>query len=51
MKRQSFRASRGSGGGGNWIQTRIKSRERYNDNESSSFFNNLMKCQKDLDKE
>ena len=28
----------------NWIQTRIKSRERYN--ESSPFCNNVMKCQK-----
>ena len=43
MKRKSFRASRGKGGGGggDWIQTRIKSRERYN--ESCSFSNDLMK--------
>ena len=50
MKRQSFRASleRG-GGGGNGIQTRIKSRERFNGtmkmNESSSFSINLMKSE------
>ena len=36
MKRQNFRASSGRG---SWIQTRITSRERYN--ESSSFSNNL----------
>ena len=39
MNRQSFRAS--CGRGGNLIQTRIKSRERYN--ESSCFSNDLMK--------
>ena len=41
MKIESFRASHGRGGGGNWIQTRIDRRERYN--ESPYFFNSLMK--------
>ena len=40
LKRQNCFAREG---GGDWIQTRNKSRERYNG--SSSFSNNWMKCQ------
>ena len=43
MKRQNLRASRGRGGGGNLIQTRIKSREWYNELSSFSSFNETSK--------